>query len=150
MAEAGLSVVAVGCPHAKTSSVKIGSKTVGKNVGSITLYDSPNFSATNRNPNHKYAMQPLVIKLANKNGFSDYQNGINPTNVMPEDLGNLGQLGSTTEPLLSATLTFIANGGRFAQPNYLIFDDFKDQKSIEGRFESEMYLEKMPSFKRLQ
>ena len=130
--------------------VKIGDKTVGKNVGSITLYDSPNFSATNRNLNHKYAMQPLVIKLANKNGFSDYQNGINPTNFMPEDLGNLGQLGNTTEPLLSATLTLIANGGRFAQANYLIFGDFKDEKSVEGRFESEMYLEEMPSFKSLK
>lgn len=128
------------------SIVKIGDTTIGKNVGSITLYDSPNFSATNRNPNHKYAMQPLVIKLANKNGFSDYQNGIIPNYLMPENLGDLGQLGNTTEPLLSATLTIIANGGRFAQPNYLIFKDFKDEKSIQGRFESEMYLEKMPSF----
>ena len=34
--------------------VQIGDITTGKNVGSVTLYDSPDFTATNRNPKHKY------------------------------------------------------------------------------------------------
>ena len=123
--------------------VQIGDVTSGKNVGSITLYDSPNFSATNRNPAHKYAMQPLVIKLANKDGFAAYENGIVPTNSLPENLGNLGQLGSTSEPLLAAALQIIGNGGRLSQPNVKIFEDIKDLRTIESRFESEMYLDKL-------
>ena len=127
--------------------VQIGETTAGKNVGSITLYDSPNFSTTNRNPAHKYAMQPLVIKLANKAGFGDYQDGLAPTNVLSENFANLGQLGNASEPLLAAALSIINNGGRLAQPRALIFQDFQDSKTIEGRFESEMYLDEMPSFK---
>jgi hypothetical protein len=42
--------------------VQIGDVTTGKNVGSVTLYDSPTFGTENRNPNHRYAMQPIVLK----------------------------------------------------------------------------------------
>ena len=125
--------------------VQIGDVTSGKNVGSITLYDSPTLSAVNRNPAHKYAMQPLVIKLANKDGFAAYENGIVPTNSLPENLGNLGQLGDRNEPLLAAALMIIGNGGRMSQPNFKIFEDIKDIKTIESRFESEMYLDKVPA-----
>jgi hypothetical protein len=41
--------------------VQIGDVTTGKNVGSVTLYDST-FGTENRNPNHRYAMQPIVLK----------------------------------------------------------------------------------------
>jgi hypothetical protein len=40
--------------------VQIGDVTTGKNVGSVTLYDST--GTENRNPNHRYAMQPIVLK----------------------------------------------------------------------------------------
>ena len=58
--------------------VQIGDITVGKNVGSVTLYDSPTFGKENRNPNHRYAMQPLVLKIVNGVGFGDYQSGLVP------------------------------------------------------------------------
>ena len=47
--------------------IQIGDVTTGKNVGSVTLYDSPNFGTQNRNPSHRYAMQPIVLKIVDKN-----------------------------------------------------------------------------------
>lgn len=124
--------------------VQIGDVTVGKNVGSVTLYDSPDFSATNRNPNHRYAMQPLVLKIANSAGFGDYSNGLVPTYQMKEDLGNLGVLGSATEPFLSTAIAKITGTGKRTQPIPGInFDYFKDSKSANG-IQNQMYLEKAP------
>jgi len=120
--------------------VQIGDKTTGKNVGSVTLYDSPTFTSQNRNPNHKYAMQPIVLKIANANGFSDYQTGLVSDYLFLEDYGNLGVLGNPTEPLLNQALTVISNGGRLSQQNVKVFEHFSDSKSIEP-LRSEMYVE---------
>lgn len=120
--------------------VQIGDKTTGKNVGSVTLYDSPTFRAQNRNPNHKYAMQPIVLKVANASGFSDYQTGLLADYTFLEDYGNLGLLGNPSEPMLNQALTIIANGGRQSQQNIKVFDHFSDSKSIEP-LRSEMYVE---------
>jgi hypothetical protein len=60
--------------------VQIGDVTTGKNVGSVTLYDSPTFERKQK-PNHRYAMQPIVLKIVNADGFGDYFNGLKqPTN----------------------------------------------------------------------
>ncbi len=124
--------------------VQIGDVTVGKNVGSVTLYDSPDFSATNRNPNHRYAMQPLVIKIVNGVGFGDYQSGLVPTYQLAENPSNLGVLGNSSEPLLSLAIGKITGTGRMAQPIPGIkLDYFKDSKSING-IQNQMYLEKAP------
>ena len=70
------------------SSVKlIGTTTYGKNVGSITLYDSPNNDYVNEskaNSSHKFAMQPIVFQSFNKNGESDYIQGFNPDILVDE------------------------------------------------------------------
>ena len=123
--------------------IQIGDKTVGKNVGSITLYDSPNFTKSNANPRHKYAMQPLVLKTANKSGFGDYQNGLSPNtnNILIEDIGNLGVLGTANEPLLQKALDLISfriRAPRLNQSQNLINAN-PDSEQI-----SEMYLEKTP------
>jgi len=120
--------------------VQIGDKTTGKNVGSVTLYDSPNFTSQNRNPNHKYAMQPIVLKIANADGFSDYQTGLLSDYLFLEDYGNLGVLGNSNEPLLNQALTTISNGGRISQHNVKVFEHFSDSKSMEP-LRSEMYVE---------
>jgi carboxyl-terminal processing protease len=126
-------------PHIQV--VQIGDKTTGKNVGSVTLYDSPTFSSQNRNPNHTFAMQPLVLKIANSAGFSDYQTGLLSDYSFLEDYGNLGVLGNPTEPLLAEALTIISNGGRFSKQNKVkVFQHFGDTKSIEP-LRSEMYME---------
>jgi carboxyl-terminal processing protease len=123
---------------------QIGDATTGKNVGSITLYDSPNFRKENVNPNHNYAMQPIVLKIANKNNFSDYTNGLQPNIPQLEDLNDLGVLGETSDPLLNTALNHVDINGRFSvkQPQHN-FRYFEDVKSLNP-FGNEMYLENIP------
>jgi len=90
--------------------VQIGTTTTGKFQGSVTLYDSNNFRRPNANPNHKYALQPLVLKMVNANGFTDFVNGLDPDVEQAEDFANLGQLGQPDEPLLSTALNLIGEG----------------------------------------
>jgi carboxyl-terminal processing protease len=121
--------------------VQIGDKTTGKNVGSITLYDSPNFKKEGANSKHKYAMQPIVLKTINASGFGDYQSGLVADHLFLEDYENLGTLGDSNEPLLNEALTIIANGGKKStSKNTKLFEHFSDSKSSEP-LRSEMYLE---------
>ncbi len=55
--------------------IQIGEITSGKNVGSITVYDYIDNDGT-KNPDHTYAMQPIVLKIANSAGFADYDSGL--------------------------------------------------------------------------
>ncbi|WP_281633733.1 S41 family peptidase [Flavobacterium luteolum] len=88
--------------------VQIGETTIGKNVGSYTIYDSETlFSKKGINPNHKYAMQPLVFKISNSAGFGDYQQGLQPTYAQREYLDTFGVLGETSEPLLNLAISKI-------------------------------------------
>lgn len=96
----------------------VGTKTVGKQVGSITVYDSNSFrkNDTSLNKNHTYAMQPLVLEITNKNKVN-YPNGIIPGTTLAgfelkEDFGDLGVLGERSDPLLSRTLTYILTGAK--------------------------------------
>lgn len=124
--------------------VQIGDITTGKNVGSVTLYDSPTFGKENRNPNHRYAMQPLVLKIVNSAGFGDYQSGLEPTYTLKETISNLDVLGSPTEPLLSLAIGKITGTKRvMPQSPGLDFNYFKDSKSANG-MQNQMYLEKAP------
>jgi C-terminal processing protease CtpA/Prc len=124
--------------------VQIGNVTVGKNVGSVTLYDSPTFGKENRNPNHRYAMQPLVLKIVNGAGFGDYQSGLVPTFELKETLSTLDVLGSTTEPLLNLAIGKITGTAKMKQAAPGIqFDYFKDSKSANS-LQNQMYLEKAP------
>ncbi len=86
----------------------IGDQTVGKIHGSITLYDSPDFSNKNINPDHTYAMQPLVLEITNKNN-ENYPLGIIPDIPIIENVLNLGVLGDEQEPLLNKALSEITN-----------------------------------------
>lgn len=125
--------------------VQIGDKTVGKNVGSVTLYDSPTFRKDNVNPNHKYAMQPIVLKIVNKSGLGEYQNGLLPNVSYTENYGNMGVLGQSSEPLLSLALNYINVNGRYSSPlNNKVFEHLTDSKNIDG-IEKGMYLENPPN-----
>ena len=86
--------------------IQIGTATTGKNVGSITLYDYLSDKKT-RNPNHKWAMQPLTFKIENANGVGEYTNGLQPTYYMEEDFANYGFLGDENEPFLAKALQLI-------------------------------------------
>ena len=109
----------------------IGSKTVGKDEGSLVLHDAP-APYTNEeqaNPDHKKAIQPIVLKIVNADG-QDYPDGFEPEGYSPnanngnggcvqdgsdncineitvENLQNKPALGSMQEPLLARAITII-------------------------------------------
>lgn len=120
--------------------IQIGDKTTGKNVGSITLYDSPTFSKNNASTKHKYAMQPLVLKIVNASGFGDYQTGLLSDIPQLEDYGNLGEIGNETEPLLQTAINTILANGRKSNQNFKNFNYFSDSKNMQP-LRTDMYTE---------
>ena len=90
-------------PHIQV--VQIGDTTYGKNVGSITVYDYIDNKST-KNPDHTYALQPIIFKVANSASFSDYSDGLTPDAglLLKEDIANMGVLGEVTEPLLALAI----------------------------------------------
>lgn len=90
--------------------VQVGDFTTGKYQASFLLYDSDNFQRQGANINHTYAMLPLVFKTANKNGMTDFDEGLPPDVLITEDFSNLGTLGNANEPLLAAALNIIFPG----------------------------------------
>lgn len=113
--------------------VQVGATTTGKFQGSRTFYDSQDFSRNGNNLNlgHEYAVQPLVLKTVNANGFTDYVEGLTPDIEIDEDFSNLGTLGDLNEPLLKAAIDDILGNGRPAAKNQEV-----DLKNIG---ESKMY-----------
>lgn len=130
-------------PH--ITVVQIGDYTVGKNVGSVTLYDSETFTKTKVNPNHKYAMQPLVLKIVNSNGFGEYTDGLKPNYEQLEYVSNLGVLGDPSEPLLNTAISKItgATAKKVQQDRGKTLKTFIDAKSMNG-IRNQMYVEKAP------
>lgn len=127
------------------SVIQVGETTVGKNVGSVTLYDSPTFGKANRNPNHKYAMQPLVLKIVNAADFGEYTDGLKPTYEQLERISNLGILGDPAEPLFNLALTQItgSTAKKADKEKGIALKNFTDAKAMNG-VRDQMYLEKAP------
>lgn len=118
---------------------QIGDVTTGKNVGSILMYDSPNYSGQHSklNKNHNYALLPIVFKSADRNGNGDYATGLEPTITYIENIDNLGVLGQESDPLLHITLEHIR--GRSVnierQPTFTKqISDFKTDIGLPGMF----------------
>lgn len=89
--------------------VQIGENTTGKTQASITIYDSTSFQKENVNPNHTYAMQPLVANGVNKNDETVPGDGLTPDIELSESPLNYGVLGDANETLLAAALADIEN-----------------------------------------
>lgn len=126
------------------SVVQIGDVTVGKNVGSVTLYDSPTFGKEKRNPKHRYAMQPLVLKIVNGAGFGDYQSGLVPNFELKETISTLDVLGSTNEPLLKTAISKITGISRVKQSSAGIQFDYLNDSKAANSMKNQMYLDKAP------
>ena len=130
------------------SSVKVvGTTTYGKNVGSITLYDSPSTDFRNQstaNPSHLNAMQPIVFQIFNKNGESDYTQGFSPDVEVKEHefWNNILPLGDENEVVLKAALDdirgFTTKSTAKKKPS---FAKITDIITLDNKFEKEMYLE---------
>ncbi|MFS4418321.1 S41 family peptidase [Maribacter sp. 2307ULW6-5] len=91
--------------------VHIGGTTVGKNQGSVTFVDDfENGNVYDRdredkiNPNNQWAIQPIISRVENSAGFSDYADGLVPDIPLEEDITNLGTLGDASEPLLARAI----------------------------------------------
>ena len=127
--------------------VQIGETTTGKFQASITLYDSPTFSEKNRNDKHTYAMQPLVLKIANKNGYTNFVDGLIPDIQIEEDLGNLGILGDPEEPFLSRALDEILGRSQIQtkriQENKIDFAKIGESNMFKPTYQK-MYIDKTP------
>lgn len=90
--------------------VKIGEKTYGKFVGSITLFDSPNSDFTNYNNksiNHKYAMQPIVFAYFNAN-HQIFNEGVSPNYELSfDDYIGMGDFGEKTDAAYAKAMQLI-------------------------------------------
>ena len=125
----------------------IGETTYGKNVGSITLYDSARSdfqSQSSAKTSHKNALQPIVFQIYNKLGESDYTQGFAPDIEIEEykSWKNILAYGDENEVLLKAALDDIK--GLTARPALKVDDHIQlmDEKSIKQmKFEKEMYLD---------
>jgi carboxyl-terminal processing protease len=120
--------------------VQIGTTTEGKFEGSATLYDSEDYTRSNVNLDHTYAIQPLILKTANKDGFTDFFDGLDPDIESRESFSNLGILGNPNETLLNRALQEIIPG--FAPTS----NESKSIHSIELLGEDDM---NSPSFQRM-
>ena len=100
--------------------IVVGEKTRGKNSGSITLYDKTDRDPIRYhtrgdgtvNPNHTYALQPLVFKSGNADGFLDFEDGLVPTITLRESIIRLGEIGDPEELLLNRVLQEIVPSAR--------------------------------------
>lgn len=98
--------------------VHIGGTTVGKNQGSVLFVDDPEGGnvydadrVDNINPNVQWGLQPIISRVENSAGFSDYVDGLIPDIELPEDVTNLGVLGDANEPLLARAIQEINGSG---------------------------------------
>jgi C-terminal processing protease CtpA/Prc len=86
--------------------VLVGETTYGKNVASVTIYEKD----AKKQMTNNWGMQPIVGKLANADGYSDYGSGFTPDRKADELDGGVvvKQLGDTSEVLLKTTLNLIS------------------------------------------
>lgn len=119
--------------------VLVGTNTHGKYVGSITLKDYIDNNGT-VNPNHTWAMQPIVLKLENASSVSDYVNGFTPDVILSEGYRNLVALGDENEPLLKAALDHIRG---ISTPKTFIEFEPKEIGSSRSKYpySKEMYID---------
>lgn len=132
--------------------VHIGTTTVGKNQGSITFVDDPengNVYEEERenqiNPDNQWALQPIVSRVENSAGFSDYADGLLPDIELRESLGDLGILGSADEPLLARAIQEIT--GISAKQSFGVarpIEVLMDSKMF-APFENSLILDNVPA-----
>ena len=85
--------------------IHIGGTTMGKNEGSITI------DPTDRDFNPEawdidWGLQPIVLKLANKDGFGDYHDGLE-ADYEVDDMPPFAPLGAPEDPLVAKALSII-------------------------------------------
>lgn len=137
-ASASASELVINSLGAYIDVVQIGDTTTGKTQASITLFDSPGFGPNDINPNHTYAIQPLIANSINLNDVAVPTTGLIPDIELRETINNYGVLGDLNEPLLAAALLDIQGLGRYAQPQTQ-FRSIRKDINLKP-FEDQMYI----------
>tara|TARA_R110002073_G_scaffold4786_4_gene30298 strand:+ start:3611 stop:5083 length:1473 start_codon:yes stop_codon:yes gene_type:complete len=127
----------------------IGETTRGKNEFSVTMVDDVDNDYIYRsdrenkiNPSNRWAMQPLMGRNENSEGFSDYTLGLTPDVVLAEDLADLGVLGDINEPLFARAIQEIT--GVSAKKDFSVkipVNEFSNSKMFTP-LKDNMYLDK--------
>ncbi|MBT2161058.1 S41 family peptidase [Zobellia barbeyronii] len=94
--------------------VQIGETTRGKNEFSVTMVDDRGNNyiysaerASKINSKNKWAIQPLLGRNENAEGFSNFTSGLLPDEPLQEDITNMGVLGDLKEPYLAKAIELI-------------------------------------------
>jgi C-terminal processing protease CtpA/Prc len=121
----------------------VGGTTVGKNEGSITVYDSKEdfTSSENRNPNHNVGMQPIVFQITNSNNESDYDDGFTPDLEIDESMfaASIKPFGDPEEQLLKKAIDNIT--GVSAKQSLFSTTSLQKLGKVKGpKFSTEMYM----------
>nr|WP_315253224.1 S41 family peptidase [uncultured Flavobacterium sp.] len=108
---ASASELTIQCLKKYISVITIGEETVGKFVGSNTLYDSPAYGYTsyiNRSTKHKWQLQPITFSYYNKDKDA------NPAKITPDyeinpysTFLNLVEFGNVKDPCLKKAIELI-------------------------------------------
>lgn len=86
----------------------IGDTTYGKNVGSISLYEEDD-------PKNQWGMQPIVVKVYNSLGESNYSTGFVPNVIHKDNSLYIYPLGDQREALLSQAIAQITGAATTAR-----------------------------------
>lgn len=126
----------------ESNVILIGSTTYGKNVGSFTVYDSPDFTSSNINTAHTKAIQPITFKIFNKLDQSDYTLGFEPNIPQIEYVSDMKPFGDLNEPLLKRALDNIS--GAVSKASEIKEPKLKSEKVFNSadkrQFSKEMYI----------
>jgi len=124
----------------------VGINTDGKYTGSTTIKDWDENG--NVNPNHKYAMQPIIVKYANSAGVTDFINGLTPDITAEEDIANLRPFGDPNEDLLRVVLADISGTtitAKVLKSAKIGISKFTDSQKLKP-FGKEMYINPIKKF----
>ena len=121
--------------------VIIGETTVGKNMGSISL-------TQDNNPDNPWEMHPLVVKVFNARGESNYAGGFAPQTEITEEL-LLYPYGDIRDPLLAEALDRISPladlESETSLPRAMHSQPFERLSSSVNNKEALLYTEKAPT-----
>ena len=80
-----------------------------------------------------YAMQPIVLKIGNVAGYTDFPDGLEPDIFIKESLLNPGVLGDKEEPLLKIAINQILGDAISIENNYLFEEISTPQDKLKEK-----------------
>ncbi len=149
---ASASELTVQCLKKYVNVVTIGYDTVGKFVGSITLYDSPAqdyTSYTNRNTKHNWQLQPITFSYYNKDKdvnpeFITPNYEVNPYSIF----NNLTAFGDVRDPFLKKALELITGQSfRMGNTSNSSFENKNLQKFNPTNAAKGLYIQDFQNFR---